>query len=58
LIRILREFNSNNIRAFFNDSYEVDDAQGEGDWTPLLFDEFKKHRGYDLKDYLPAFVWK
>jgi hypothetical protein len=42
------------IRAFFNDSYEVDDAQGEGDWTPLLFDEFKKYRGYDLKDYLPA----
>jgi hypothetical protein len=42
------------IRAFFNDSYEVDDAQGEGNWTPLLFDEFKKLRGYDLKDYLPA----
>ncbi|RPI02695.1 MAG: glycoside hydrolase family 2 protein [Ignavibacteriae bacterium] len=42
------------VRAFFNDSYEVDDAQGEGDWTPLLFDEFKKYRGYDLKEYLPA----
>jgi hypothetical protein len=42
------------IRAFFNDSYEVDDSQREGDWTPLLFEEFKKYRGYDLKDYLPA----
>ena len=42
------------IRAFFNDSYEVDDAQGEADWTPLLFEDFKKYRGYDLKDYLPA----
>ena len=42
------------IRAFFNDSYEVDDSQGEGDWTPLFFEDFKKYRGYDLKDYLPA----
>jgi len=44
----------NGIRAFFNDSYEVDDAEGEADWTPLFFEEFKKYRGYDLKDYLPA----
>ena len=42
------------IRAFFNDSYEVDDAQGEADWTPLFFKEFEKYRGYDLKNYLPA----
>ncbi len=42
------------IRAFFNDSYEVDDAQGEADWTPLFFADFKKYRGYDLKYYLPA----
>ncbi len=42
------------LRAFFNDSYEVDDAQGESDWTPLLLDEFKARRGYDLKQYLPA----
>jgi hypothetical protein len=42
------------IRAFFNDSYEVDDAQGEADWTPLFFEDFNKYRGYDLKDYLPA----
>src|SRR5690606_1359613 len=42
------------IRAFFNDSYEVDDAQGEANWTPRFFEEFKARRGYDLKNYLPA----
>ncbi|QGY47416.1 glycoside hydrolase family 2 protein [Maribellus comscasis] len=44
----------NSIRTFFNDSYEVDDASGESDWTPLLFEEFKNRRGYDLKNHLPA----
>ena len=44
----------NTIRAFFNDSYEVDDAQGQGDWTPRLFDEFRARRGYDLRQHLPA----
>ncbi len=42
------------LRAFFNDSYEVDDASGDANWTPLFFDEFKARRGYDLKNYLPA----
>jgi hypothetical protein len=42
------------LRAFFNDSYEVDDAAGESNWTPLFFDEFQKLRGYDLRNYLPA----
>ncbi|WP_211309785.1 glycosyl hydrolase [Mucilaginibacter yixingensis] len=42
------------IRAFFNDSYEVDDARGQSNFTPLLFDEFAKRRGYDLRDHLPA----
>lgn len=46
------------LRAFFNDSYEVDDAQGEGNWTPALFDEFKKRRGYDLKNHLAALFGK
>ncbi len=32
---------------FFNDSYEVYGAS----WTPTLFDEFKKRRGYDLAKY-------
>jgi len=51
-------FDVSNLRAFFNDSYEVDDASGEADWTPLMFSEFKKLRGYDLKDYLPALFGK
>jgi len=42
------------LRAFFNDSYEVDDARGAADWTPSLFDEFKTRRGYDLREQLPA----
>lgn len=42
------------LRGFFNDSYEVDDAQGEADFTPELFNEFKKRRGYDLRENLPA----
>lgn len=42
------------LRAFFNDSYEVDDARGAADWTPTLFNEFKKRRGYNLQEHLPA----
>lgn len=42
------------IRAFFNDSYEVDDAKGQSNFTPLFFEEFTKRRGYDLRSYLPA----
>lgn len=44
------------LRAFFNDSYEVDDAQGEGNWTLALLTEFQKRRGYDLRNYLPALL--
>jgi hypothetical protein len=44
------------LRAFFNDSYEVDDARGEADFTPRLFDEFKQRRGYDLRQHLPALM--
>lgn len=46
------------LRAFFNDSYEVDDARGQSNWTPLLFEEFKTRRGYDLRNYLPALFGK
>jgi hypothetical protein len=46
------------LRAFFNDSYEVDDARGQANWTPGFFDEFKSRRGYDLKNYLPALFGK
>jgi hypothetical protein len=42
------------IRALFNDSYEVDDAVGQSNWTPNLFAEFQKRRGYDLKNFLAA----
>jgi hypothetical protein len=46
------------LRAFFNDSYEVDDARGQANWTSDFFDEFKKRRGYDLKEELPALFGK
>ncbi len=42
------------LRAFFNDSYEVDDANGEADWTPDFLNEFSNRRGYDLLNRLPA----
>ncbi|WP_431211132.1 glycosyl hydrolase [Puia sp. P3] len=44
------------LRSFFNDSYEVDDSRGQGNWTPRLFDEFRRRRGYDLKMRLPALL--
>ncbi|MBF9141134.1 glycosyl hydrolase [Hymenobacter properus] len=46
------------IRAFFNDSYEVDDAQGEANWTPAMLAEFSRRRGYDLRQHLPALFGK
>ena len=46
------------LRGFFNDSYEVDDARGQSNYTPKLFEEFKKRRGYDLKTELPALFAK
>lgn len=42
------------LRAFFNDSYEVDDARGTADWTPKLFEQFLQRRDYDLREHLPA----
>ncbi len=44
------------LRAFFNDSYEVDDSHGEANWTPRFLDEFQKRRGYDLRQHLPALL--
>ena len=38
------------LRAFFNDSYEVDDATGQADATPSIFEAFLQRRGYDLRD--------
>ena len=45
--------NISGIRAYFNDSYEVDDARGQSNWTPDFFYQFKQRRGYDLHNYLP-----
>ncbi len=50
--------NIKSLRAFFNDSYEVDDGEGDSNWTPDFFDQFQKRRGYDLRDHLPALVGK
>lgn len=45
--------NSNyGIRSFFNDSYEVYNA----DWTPDFLIEFKKRRDYDLSPYIKYLV--
>jgi len=44
------------LRCFFNDSYEVDDARGQGNWTGGLFEEFRKLRGYDLRLHLPQLL--
>ena len=38
--------------TFFNDSYEVSEAT----WTPGLFEEFEKRRGYKLEDFLPQLL--
>lgn len=46
----------NYLRYYFNDSYEVDDASGQANWTPEFFAEFRKLQGYDLKEYLPALL--
>ncbi|WP_201301060.1 YhcH/YjgK/YiaL family protein [Sunxiuqinia indica] len=36
------------IDAFFNDSYEVYEAN----WSPDLFETFEKEKGYDLRPYI------
>lgn len=38
--------------TFFNDSYEEHMA----DWTPTLFEEFRKRRGYSLEDCIDKLV--
>lgn len=42
------------LRAFYNDSYEVDDGKGQSDWSPDFFAEFKHRRGYDLRLWIRA----
>lgn len=53
-----RDNNIESLRAFFNDSYEVDDARGAADWTPDLLDEFRTRRRYNLEDHLPSLFGK
>lgn len=55
LTRLSKAFKDNNANypnSFFNDSYEV----YGGDWTPDLFEQFEKRRGYKLENYLPEFI--
>ncbi len=50
------DYDISGLRSFFNDSYEVDDANGEANWTPHFLDEFEQRRGYDLREHLPALL--
>ena len=42
------------LRAFFNDSYEVDDARGQSNWTPKLLEAFRQKHDYELQEHWPA----
>ncbi|MFH0841130.1 MAG: glycosyl hydrolase [Bacteroidota bacterium] len=55
---VFQDHDLKNLRGFFNDSYEVDDASGQADWTNDLFYEFAIRRGYDLAEHLPALFQK
>ena len=52
--RAFAGYDVSSMRAYFNDSYEVDDASGESGWTGNFFEQFDDRRGYDLRDHLPA----
>jgi hypothetical protein len=55
---IFRDYDLRSLRGYFNDSYEVDDASGQANWTKDLFNEFYIRRGYDLAGHLPALFQK
>lgn len=55
---IFKDYDLKYLRGFFNDSYEVDDASGQANWTDDMFMEFEKRRGYDLRLHLPALFQK
>ena len=38
------------IQYVLNDSYEA----GQENWTPAMFGEFSRRRGYDMRKWLPA----
>jgi hypothetical protein len=55
---VFKNYDIKSLSGYFNDSYEVDDASGQSNWTPLMLDEFKARRGYDLRENLPALFQK
>jgi len=55
---IFKNYDLKSLRGYFNDSYEVDDASGQANWTNDLFYEFYIRRGYDLRNYLPSLFQK
>lgn len=54
--KTLKSYDISYLRYYFNDSYEVDDAMGESNWTPEFLAEFEKITGYDLRKYIPALL--
>jgi hypothetical protein len=56
--KIFKDYDISTLRGYFNDSYEVDDASGQANWTDDMFNEFKARRGYDLRLQLPALFQK
>jgi len=55
---VFKDYDIETLRGYFNDSYEVDDASGESNWTSDLLYEFYNRRGYDLAAYFPALFQK
>ena len=55
---VFKDYDIRSLRGYFNDSYEVDDASGQANWTSDLLYEFYNRRGYDLAEYLPALFQK
>ncbi|MBG0858791.1 MAG: glycoside hydrolase family 2 protein [Bacteroidales bacterium] len=55
---VFNNYDLRTLRGYFNDSYEVDDASGQANWTNTLFYEFFVRRGYDLGANLPALFQK
>lgn len=53
-----KNYDVNYLHGYFNDSYEVDDASGQSNWTDNFFYEFFLRRGYDLTQNLPALFQK
>lgn len=47
----LADYQGAKPRAQYHDSYEY-----KMDWSPVLFEQFEKRRGYRLQDHLDAFI--